>query len=94
MNADYESVRWFTEFFYDAWRISNNVLIIVVALALWLGALYSIGCILLSPIVTLHRGITDLREGRFSIYEVVASGLRSYPGLLPWSRSRIQNPIV
>lgn len=94
MNADYESVRWFTEFFYNASRISDNVLIIAVAVALWLGALYSIVCILLSPTVMLHRGIADFRKGRFSIYEVIASGLRSYPGLLPWSRSRIQQPII
>ena len=94
MNADYESVRWFTEYFYNATDIADNLLMISVTLAVWIAVFYSIVCILLSPVIMLCRGISDFRKGNLSIYEVIGSGLCSYPGLLPWSRARIDDPIV
>ena len=86
MVSDYESVRWLIEFFYDLMEHSEGCLLwpsLLLRIALY-G--YSVICITLVPIVMLHRGIADLRKGIFSIYEIIASGVHSYPGLLPWSR--------
>ena len=90
MITDYESVRWLTEFFYDAFRFSDYVLVWVVTLPRFVLYLYTLICVLLVPIVMLHRGIADLRKGTFSIYKVIASGFYCYPGLLPCSRDCCQ----